>query len=73
MAYRKQQEGSNLVLLKIDIEVASFFDTQFSNVNAAANNNVHGRTLADLQRVNIAATKRDFVSRNDIIFAEQLH
>lgn len=70
MAWRKQQEGSHLVLLRIKIDVAAFKDTQFSNVNAAANNNRHGKTLEDLQRVNISATQRHFVSRDEDIFHE---
>ena len=70
MAWRKQQEGSHLVLLKIKIDVATFKDTQFSNVNAAANNNRHGKTLEDLHQVNISATQRHFVSRDEDIFHE---
>ena len=38
--------------------------------NAAANNNRHGKTLEDLQRVNISATQRHFVSRDEDIFHE---
>ena len=70
MAFRKQQEGSTLVLLKIKIDVATFKDTQFSNVNAAANYNIHGKSLEDLQRVNISATQQHYVSRDNPIFHE---
>lgn len=71
MAYRMKQAGSNLVLLRIKIDVAAFKDTQFSNMNAATNGNSHGEKLEDLQRVNIHATKSHYVSRNDgEIFAE---
>lgn len=70
MAWRKQQEGSTLVLLKIKIDVAAFKDTQFSNVNAAANDNRHGKSLEDLHRVNIAATQQRYVSRENPIFHE---
>lgn len=70
MAWRKTQEGSNLVLLKIKIDVAAFKDTQFSNVNAAANDNIHGKSLEDLQRVNIQATQAHYVSRESPIFHE---
>lgn len=68
MAYRKQQEGANLVLLKIKIEVATFKDTIFSNINAATQDksqNKFGPNLEDLQRVNFSATQRHYVSRND--------
>lgn len=70
MAWRKTQEGSNLVLLKIKIDVAAFKDTQFSNVNAAANDNIHGKSLEYLQRVNIQATQAHYVSRESPIFHE---
>lgn len=65
MAYCLKQSGASLVLLKIDIQVAAFIDTQFSNVNATDNDNIHGKNLIDLQRVNIAATQRRFVSRKE--------
>ncbi len=68
MAYRKQQDGANLVLLKIKIEVATFKDTVFSNINAATQDrsqNKFGPNLEDLQRVNFSATQRHYVSRND--------
>ena len=70
MAYKKHKEGSKLVLLRINIEVATFKETQFSNVNAAANNNSHGTTFEDLKRVNISATQQSYVRREDDIFHE---
>lgn len=65
MAYRLKQNGTPLVLLKIDIDVASWKDTQFSDINAADNNHRHGGGLADLNRVNFSAVKRNYVSRDD--------
>lgn len=70
MAWRKKLEGSNIVLLKIKVDVAAFKDTQFSNVNAAADDNIHGKSLEDLQRVNIQATQERYVSRESPIFHE---
>ncbi len=70
MAYHLKQSGASLVLLKIDIKVAAFVDTQFSNVNATDNDNIHGKNLIDLQRVNIAATQRRFVKKSEEIFHE---
>lgn len=65
MAWRKHKEGSSLVLLYIDIEVASFKDTLFTDRNAASSSFACGGDLEDLQKVNIMATKRNYVSRND--------
>lgn len=70
MAYRKKKDGARLVLLKIKIDVSSFADTQFSDVNAAATNSSHGSNLSDLQRVNIEATKQTYVSKDDPIFGQ---
>lgn len=68
MAFRKKNEGASLVLLKIKIEVATFKETLFSNINAATQDmsrNKFGPNLANLQRVNFLATQRHYVSRND--------
>lgn len=68
MAYRKYKEGVRLVLLKIKIDVATFKDTLFSDINAADSDHTHGGSLSDLQRVDIGATKASYVSRNSHIF-----
>lgn len=65
MAYRLQQNGVSLVLLKIDIEVATWKETQFSDINAADSNHNRGGTLSDLRMVNFDAVKRNYVSRDD--------
>ena len=70
MQYRLQCNGAKLVLLKIKVDVAAFKDTQFSNMNAAANAVQHGASFEDLKRVNINAVKATFVSRSDDIFHE---
>lgn len=70
MQYRLRCRGAKLVLLKIKIDVAAFKDTQFSNMNAAANAVQHGGSFEDLERVNIYAVKSTFVSRTDDIFYE---
>lgn len=70
MKYRLQRAGAKLVLLKIKIDVAAFKDTQFSNMNAAANAVQHGASFEDLERVNIYAVKSTFVSKTDDIFHE---
>ena len=73
MAYRKHKEGSTLVLLYIDIEVAAFKETLFTDRNAASNSFACGGDIDDLQKVNITATQRNYVSRDEgeIFFQHQ--
>lgn len=65
MRWRLMRNGKKLVLLKIKIDVAAFADTQFSDINAADNNNIHGASLEALQGVDIRATQRKYVKKND--------
>lgn len=66
MAYHVfNRHGERIVLLRIKVEVATFLETQFSNINATDNNVTHGITFEDLKRVNITATKMRYVSRDD--------
>lgn len=64
MAYRKHKEGASLVLLYIDVDVAAFKETLFTDRNAASNSFSHGGDYEGLLKVNISATKRNYVSRN---------
>lgn len=65
MAYRCHQEGADLVLLKISIDVATFSDTIFCDMNATDGGHSKGRNLDDLRKIDISATRRHYVSRND--------
>ena len=65
MAYRKKQEGSDIVVLKISIEVAKLKDTLFSDMNAADKLHSHGGDVESLKKINFAATKRECVRSND--------
>jgi len=64
MAYRKHKEGSSIVLLYIDVDVAAFKETLFTDRNAASNSFSHGGDYEGLLKINISATKRNYVSRN---------
>ena len=70
MAYRKHQEGATLYLLYIDVDVATFKETLFSDRNAASSSFAYGGDMEALQKVNIQATQRTCVSRSEEIFAE---
>lgn len=65
MAYRLKQSGSNIVILKIKVDVALLKDTLFSDINAADKLHSHGSGLEDLKKVDFNATKRHYVSKND--------
>lgn len=65
MAYRLQQSGSYIVILKIGVDVALLKGTLFSDINAADKLHTHGGELDDLKRVNFNATKRNYVRKDD--------
>lgn len=65
MIFKHQQNGIDLVLLKIDIEVATWKDSLFSDINATDNNHHHGGSNSNLRMVNFDAVKRNYVSRDD--------
>lgn len=73
MAWRKHKEGSSLVLLYIDIDVATFKETLFTDRNAASSSFACGGDYDDLMKVNIPATQRNYVSREEgeIFFQHQ--
>lgn len=68
MAYRLKQEGYDLVLLKIKIDVAWLNDTLFSDMNATDIEHRHGPLLEDLMLIDIDATRESFVSRTSPSF-----
>ncbi|MDR1527274.1 MAG: DarT ssDNA thymidine ADP-ribosyltransferase family protein [Dysgonamonadaceae bacterium] len=70
MKFRLECDGRNIVLLRINIDVAYFEQTQFSDMNATDSLHSHGTTLNDLKRVNFQATKQHYVSRDSSIFKQ---
>lgn len=68
MAYRKKQEGSDIVLLKIAIDVATFESTIFSDINATDSTHKQGKSLKFLQTIDFEAVKANYVSRDDEMF-----
>jgi hypothetical protein len=68
MQYRLEQRGRTLALLEVDIEVAYYENTIFCNVNATDSSHSKGTELNDLERIRFSATKRRFVSREDLDF-----
>ena len=70
MMKRLEDNGYNLVLLKIKIDVACLAGTQFSDMNATDSMHHHGPSLEDLKRIDLSATKQTFVSRDSGIFKQ---
>ena len=68
MAWRLKQNGSNLVLLKIQADVAWLQGTLFSDINAADNAHHHGPSLDDLKRVDINATRMHYLTNTSEFF-----
>lgn len=68
MAYRKHKEGASLVLLYIDVDVAAFKETLFTDRNAASSTFACGGDYNALMKVNIPATQRNYVRRDEEIF-----
>ena len=68
MAYRKMQEGANIVVLKISLDVALFRYTMFSDMNATDSLHSQGGDLAALQKIRFAATQREYVRHDDADF-----
>jgi hypothetical protein len=65
MQYRLQTNGSDLVLLKLDLEVAYFENTLFCNMNATDKMHQLGGDVEDLEKIRFSATKRKYVSSHD--------
>ena len=54
----RKKIGKSLILLKISIEVATFEDTVFADMEATSPKMKHGTTFEDLKRINISATQK---------------
>ena len=65
MAYRCHKNGADLILLKISVEVATFLDTIFCDMNATDSGHSKGSNYEDLLEIDIRATQRHYVSKDD--------
>ncbi len=68
MSWRLQQQGYDLVLLKIKIDVAWSQLALYSDINAADSRHVHGGVLENLKSIDFSATKQHYVSRESPFF-----
>lgn len=65
MAYRKRQEGADIILLKISIDVAEFESTLFTDANASSDNFNKGSNVSALRMVNFKATRERYMRHDD--------
>ena len=68
MSWRLQQQGYDLVLLKIKVDVAWSQNALYSDINAADPRHVHGGSLENLKSIDFSATKQHYVSRESPFF-----
>ena len=61
----RQAEGAELVLLKIDLDVALFDETLYTDMEATQSNMKHGGDFDDLKKVNLKATQKDISRPED--------
>ena len=61
----RQAEGAELVLLKIDLDVALFEATLYTDIEATQPNMKYGGDFDDLKRVNLKATQKDISRPED--------
>lgn len=71
MAYHIKQDGANIVLLKISIDVAEFESTLFTDANTASNNFSKGANASALRKVNFRATRQKYMRRDDPDFGHK--
>lgn len=65
MQWRLKNEEYDLVILEVNIEVAYFEQTCFSDMNATDSSHTHGPNISHLKRVKFSATQKTFVKRED--------
>ena len=68
MAYHLIQEGEDIVVLKISTDVALLDGTMFTDMNAVDSQCNCAVGLDGLQKVNFAATKEKYLSKDDSLF-----
>lgn len=68
MSWRLQQQGYDLVLLKIKVDAAWIKNTLFSDINAADKNHYHGGKLEDLTKIDFSATRQHYLRKDSPLF-----
>lgn len=70
-AEERKKAGAELVLLKISLEVATFEDTEFTDMEATLRQMRHGNSFEDLKKVNLQATQKPACLLSDIEYKQK--
>lgn len=67
----RKKAGAELVLLKISLEVTTFEDTEYTDIEATFKQMRHGNSFEDLKKVNLQATKKPAYLLSDIEYKQK--
>ena len=67
----RKKTGADLILLKISLEVATFEDTEFTDMEATLKQMRHGNSFEDLKKVNLRATQTPAYLLSDIEYKQK--
>ena len=67
----RKKAGAELVLLKISLEVATFEDTEFADMEATSPMMKHGSTFEDLRKINLSITNCENSSLSKIEYLQK--
>ena len=67
----RKKAGAELVLLKISLEVATFEDTEFADMEATSPMMKHGSTFEDLRKINLSVTNCENSSLSKIEYLQK--
>ena len=67
----RKKAGAELILLKISLEVATFEDTEFTDMEATLKQMRHGNSFEDLKKVNLQATQTPAYLLSDIEYNQK--
>ena len=67
----RKKAGAELVLLKISLEVVTFEDTEFTDMEATLKQMRHGNSFEDLKKVNLRATQTPAYLLSDIEYKQK--
>ena len=67
----RKKAGAELVLLKISLEVATFEDTEYTDMEATLKQMRHGNSFEDLRKVNLQATQKPAYLLSDVEYNQK--
>ena len=67
----RQNEGAELVMLKISTDVATFEETLFTDIEATHPQMRYGKTINDLKEINFDVAAKNYIPSNEREFLQQ--